>query len=207
MKFPRGRKFLYLILFIAVAICSMVVANLCFGSRLPKNIEQKAEELYAYCQERGYNTQIGILVDYSLYSGRNRYFVWDFAKGEAVVSSVSPLGCGKGRSYGRGKFSNDPGSQCTSLGHYKIGKERQMNSLNRKCFELDGLDSSNSNARSRLILLHPSSLPSISVYPLPIISAIPYSAGCITMPFSKYDETAKLLKSVGDKPVIMWVYN
>ena len=207
MKSPRGRKCLYLILIAAIVICAMVVVNLCFGSRLPKDIEQKAAELYAYCQERGYNTQIGILVDYSLYSGRNRYFVWDFAKGEAVVSSVSPMGCGKGRSYGRGKFSNEPGSRCISLGHYKIGKERQMYSLNRKCFELDGLDSSNSNARSRAILLHPSSLPSISVYPLPIISAIPYSAGCITMPFSKYDETAKHLKSVGNKPVIMWVYN
>ena len=207
MKSPRVRKYLYLILIAAIVICAMVVVNLCFGNRLPKDIEQKAAELYAYCQERGYNTQIGILVDYSLYSGRNRYFVWDFAKGEAVVSSVSPMGCGKGRSYGRNKFSNEPGSRCISLGHYKIGKERQMYSLNRKCFELDGLDSSNSNARSRSILLHPSSLPSISVYPLPIISAIPYSAGCITMPFSKYDETAKLLKSVGDKPVIMWVYN
>ena len=207
MKSPRGRKYLYLILIAAIVICAMVVVNLCFGNRLPKDIEQKAAELYAYCQERGYNTQIGILVDYSLYSGRNRYFVWDFAKGEAVVSSVSPMGCGKGRSYGRNKFSNEPGSRCISLGHYKIGKERQMYSLNRKCLELDGLDSSNSNARSRAILLHPSSLPSISVYPLPIISAIPYSAGCITMPFSKYDETAKLLKSVGDKPVIMWVYN
>ena len=207
MKSPRGRKYLYLILIAAIVICAMVVVNLCFGNRLPKDIEQKAAELYAYCQERGYNTQIGMLVDYSLYSGRNRYFVWDFAKGEAVVSSVSPMGCGKGRSYGRNKFSNEPGSRCISLGHYKIGKERQMYSLNRKCFELDGLDSSNSNARSRAILLHPSSLPSISVYPLPIISAIPYSAGCITMPFSKYDETAKHLKSVGDKPVIMWVYN
>ena len=207
MKSPRGRKYLYLILIAAIVICAMVVVNLCFGSRLPKDIEQKAAELYAYCQERGYNTQIGILVDYSLYSGRTRYFVWDFAKEEAVVSSVSPMGCGKGRSYGRNKFSNEPGSRCISLGHYKIGKERQMYSLNRKCFELDGLDSSNSNARSRAILLHPSSLPSISIYPLPIISAIPYSAGCITMPFSKYDETSRLLNSVGNKPVIMWVYN
>ena len=204
MKSIRKRLFAYIALAIAIAL---IAINLIFGYEYPKDIQQRANELYEYCMKNGYNTHIGILVDYGVHSGKNRYFVWDFAMRKAVVSSVCPQGKGRGQTYGKDVFSNQPGSNCSSLGHYSIGKERKMYTKNFNCFELDGLDASNSNARARSILLHPTYLFPISIYPLPINSAIPYSAGCVTIPPSKYKETAKFLRGAGDKPVIMWLYN
>ena len=204
MKRNSKRLFAYIALAIAIAL---IAINLIFGYEYPKDIQQRANELYAYCKKNGYNSHIGILVDYSVHSGKCRYFVWDFAKRKAVVSSVCPQGKGRGKTYGKDVFSNKPGSNCSSLGHYSIGKERKMYTMNFDCLELDGLDASNSNARARTILLHPTYLLPISVYPLPICSAIPYSSGCVTIPLSKYKETAKSLRGAGDKPVIMWVYN
>ena len=204
MKPRKKRSLAYIALAIAIALISI---NLIFGYGYPKDIKQRADELYAYCKKNGYNTHIGIIVDYGVHSGKCRYFVWDFAKRKAVVSSVCPQGKGRDKTYGKDVFSNKPGSKCSSLGHYSIGKERKMYTMDFYCFELDGLDASNSNARARSILLHPTYLLPISVYPLPISSAIPYSSGCITIPPRKYKETAKFLRGAGDKPVIMWVYN
>lgn len=57
---------------------------------------------------------------------------------------------------GSGKgFSNKPGSHCSSLGHFNvIGRKRMSNGY--PALVLEGTDSTNSNARSRGILIHPS---------------------------------------------------
>lgn len=91
----------------------------------------------------------------------------------------------------KGEFSNVPDSNCSSLGHYKIGKERRMYNYPINAFELDGLDKTNSNARARAILIHP--------------SIGPRSLGCITMPFQNYKRMAKILHSQNGS-TIMWVY-
>jgi hypothetical protein len=58
-------------------------------------------------------------------------------------------------------------------------------------FELDGLDKTNSNARARAILIHP--------------SIGPRSLGCVTMPFLNYKRMAKILRFQNGN-TIMWVY-
>ena len=93
----------------------------------PVDIKSKAAELEAYCITKGYNADYGILVDYERNSLQKRLFVYDFNNDKVVMSS---------------------------LGHYRIGRERRMYNRPIMAFELDGLDRTNSNARPRGILIH-----------------------------------------------------
>ena len=66
-------------------------------------------------------------------------------------------GNGKGNTASKPKFSNVIGSNCSSLGLYKITSKDNMHSWpGAPCFRMVGLDSTNSNAIARGILIHPS---------------------------------------------------
>ena len=76
-----------------------------------------------YCDRRGYSTDYYILVDFSIPSGKKRFFIYDLQRGKRVMSSYCMHGSGKGNTAAQPKFSNNPGSGCTSLGRYvMIGK-------------------------------------------------------------------------------------
>lgn len=201
----------------SILVCAIIIFRL-IGNKLPDDIETKAQELKEYCEKRGYNTDIGVLVDYSAHSGCNRYVVWDFKAKKALVKSICAQGCGKGKNRGKNLFSNEIGSLCSSLGHYKIGYERTMNSKKgRPAFTLIGLDATNSNAVVRGILLHPSHMPSFPIFPFSIPSKVyrimgrpvirPSSEGCVTIPFEKYEETKSIITENREKPIILWVYS
>lgn len=203
-------------LLLCLTIVVLVISNSC-SRQLPDNIEEKAAELKAYCKKRGYSTELGILVDYSRHSGRPRFYVWDFEQGKVVIESLCAQGCGKDETAGKNMFSNEVGSLCSSLGHYKIGRERAMKKpRGRMAFTLVGLDKTNSNAVVRGILLHAVTLPTFAIYPLGIPSrrisvlgrtvVYPYSEGCVTIPFDHYNEVAEKIHR-SSKPIILWVYN
>ena len=118
------KRFLLLISLTVVLLCAIAIFSI-IGNRLPDNIETKAQELKEYCVKNNYNTNIGILVDYSVHSGRTRFIVWDFKNNKALLKSICAQGCGTGENQGKNVFSNEIGSLCSSLGHYKIGKERK----------------------------------------------------------------------------------
>ncbi len=205
------------VLIIVSALITAIILFNFIGNKLPGDVEARAQELKEYCIKKGYNTKIGILVDYSVHSGCCRYVVWDFKTNKALVQSICAQGCGKGKSRGKGLFSNEIGSLCSSLGHYKIGNERTMNTIKgRPAFNLTGLDATNSNAEVRGILLHPAHLPSFPIFPFHIPSKVyrfmgktllrPSSEGCVAIPFARYRETKEILNANKDKPVILWVY-
>ena len=119
----------------------------------PVDIKSKAAELEAYCKTKGYNADYGILVDYERNSLQKRLFVYDFNNDKVVMSS---------------------------LGHYRIGRERRMYNRPIMAFELDGLDRTNSNARPRGILIH--------------TGVGPLSWGCISLPFTRYAQLSGILE-------------
>jgi hypothetical protein len=56
--------------------------------------------------------------------------------------------------YKKAKFDNRDDSHCSSLGKFKVGK-RDYSSWGIKVkYWLDGLEDTNSNARSRVVVLH-----------------------------------------------------
>ena len=157
----------------------------------PLDIKDKADTLNSYCQEQGYNTDYGLLVDLGRFSLQKRLYVYDFNKNKVVMKSLSGHGSGGDSTILRADFSNAHGSHCSSLGHYKIGRHRYM--YNRKgvpAFELVGLDKTNSNALNRGILIHP--------------AVGPLSWGCVTLPVARYHQLSEFLKT--QRNVIMWVY-
>lgn len=178
----------------SIIFCSLLIitGGVCIISNsTPADLDVKVLELKSYCRSRGYNTDYGILVDYSRYSFQQRFYVVDLNTGEIIMRSVCGHGRGGKSNILRGEFSNISGSHCSSLGHYKIGRERKMYNYPVNAFGLDGLDETNSNARARAILIHP--------------SFGPRSLGCVTLPFHRYKRLAKMLH-LQCASVVMWVY-
>lgn len=192
MKRFSFKSFLKHSALVIVAMCSVLVVALLICNLCPVRIEEKAKELKAYCIRYGYNTDYGILADYSRFSLQRRFYVYDFKQEKIIMRSLSGHGKGGNSTIFNADFSNQNGSNCSSIGHYKLGRQRHMyNKPIVPAIELTGLDKTNSNALSRGILIHP--------------SAIPLSLGCITLPLNKYLQLADFLNSK-PKNIIMWVY-
>lgn len=54
------------------------------------------------------------------------------------------------------RFSNEANSLATSLGRYKVAESYFSDKWESTAYRLDGLDPTNSNARNRAVVLHPS---------------------------------------------------
>ena len=184
-------KLLKIITTASVATAAIIGVAFLLCNLRPVDLQGKADALKSYCQECGYNTDYGILVDFSRFSLQKRLYVYDFNKNKVVMTSLSGHGSGGNSTILRPDFSNAHGSHCSSLGHYKIGRHRHM--YNRPAvpaFELEGLDKTNSNALPRGILIHP--------------SVGPLSWGCVTLPVVRYHQLSEFLKT--QRNMIMWVY-
>ena len=115
-------------------------------------LEQKAKAAKTYVQQKGFNDNICFLIDMSLASGQNRFFIYDLKKDS--VTESGPVAHGNCFEYwleGR-RYSNVVGSGCTSLGRYKIGSS-YIGKFGYS-YKLHGLDTSNNNAFERTVVLH-----------------------------------------------------
>ncbi len=118
--------------------------------RMAKNID----EVYHYIlTEKKYNEEIGFFVNMKIPSGKNRFFIYSFNEkkmlDQGLVAHGSGSETGKKDSL---KFSNEMGSLCTSLGKYSIGYS--YIGQYGKAYKLYGLDSTNSRAFARSVVLH-----------------------------------------------------
>lgn len=142
------------------------------------------EQLKDYCYKEKLSENYAIVVDFNKPSGRHRFFVCDLKNQTIIASSLCAHGAGKGSSKKEPVFSNEMGSNCSSLGHYKIIGKHRMSTSGLPSFKLIGLDNSNSNAERRGILIHSAKLISLfrwGIYPfyLPIDKRI--SSGCFAV--------------------------
>lgn len=157
-------------------------------------------EIIEYCKKNNLCESYCILIDYSIYSGKDRLFIVDLNNNEILYSTLCAHGIGKDFDcIIKPKFSNEVGSNLSSLGHFKLGISRKTSQYNLNAIELHGLDSTNSNAYARGILIH-DGLPNIKIVGLP---CLPLSQGCFTVT----DETFKVisnLKNDANKPVLLY---
>lgn len=137
-----------------------------FGSPNPNNkiemlsnteierFNNQVTEVKALINANGaYNTKIAFLVDMRIKSGKNRFFVYDLVNDKILDQGLVANGSGSETAVrGDLKFSNEPNSNCTSLGNYTIGKSYK--GMFGKSYKLSGLDPTNSNALKRAIVLH-----------------------------------------------------
>ncbi len=140
-------------------------------------IHSKALDLEKYCAQNHFNTSYCFLVDMSIPSGKKRFMVYDFKNHRVAMAGLVTHGSGSKSWVGSEmKFSNVPGSSCTSLGKYKIGKHY----VGRfgLAYKLYGLDNTNSKAFERFVVLHAHScVPANEVYPFGICASL----GCPTV--------------------------
>ena len=117
-----------------------------------KSIEERASRALAFAQRHNMNEHYALFVDYSIPSGKPRLFVWDFKKGRVVASTYVMHGPGGGSTEKKPRFSNRPGSKCSSLGRFLVTKEH--GNRNRRGFRLKGLDMDNQSAYVRGLMIH-----------------------------------------------------
>lgn len=173
-----------------------------------QKIKQKAKEAFQFCTSKKYNTQLCILIDMNIHSGKNRFFVWDFTKDTIIYSALVSHGCyiyGWSRDHSKENpvFSNDNDSHCTSLGKYKIG-ERGVSQWGIKVkYLLHGLEKTNSNAAKREVVLHSwDAISAVEVYP----DGTPEGWGCPAVSNACMKNIDQWLK-VSNKPILLWIFN
>ncbi len=172
----------------------------------PVNQPSKSRIIEAknYVKKNGLDTAKCIFIDMKVHSGRNRLFVYDFQKQSVIKSALCAHGSGKGNMDGKiAQFSNVPESHCSSIGKYKIGKRGWSNWGVHFNYKLHGLESTNSNAYDRFIVLHAYEyVDDAEIYPEYLVT----SWGCPMVSNNTLLYLDKVLKST-QKPVLMWIYN
>ncbi|RYY69795.1 MAG: hypothetical protein EOO13_08495 [Chitinophagaceae bacterium] len=166
-------------------------------------LKQQGQSIAAYAKANNYNAERVFLMDMTLPSGKNRFFVYNILKDEVEAASLVTHGFGSNKYENDDplEFSNVPDSKKTSLGRYKIGKSYfgQFG----LAYKLYGLDSTNDKAFARDIVLHSHKrVPEKETFPNYII----VSSGCPTVSpafLTKLDNYIKQSK----KPILLWVYN
>lgn len=160
---------------------------------LRSRVAERVCMLRAFCRTNGYNSRIAILVDWSRHSGRNRLVVWDFERGKALMCCPVSHGSGSQRSHVRtanAHFSNEDGSHLSSLGRALVAERYE--GRYGVAYRLEGLDESNSNLRSRCVVLHGwEHTTSYPIWPLPTVG----SFGCPVLSRKRMAQLDEILKN------------
>jgi hypothetical protein len=153
-----------------------------------------------YIASHDFNTTYCFLVDMRLPSGENRFFVYNLKKDSVEMAGLVTHGSGINNTSENPIFSNTPNSNCTSLGKYKIG--RPYYGKFGLAYKLYGLESTNSKAFDRFVVLHSHAcVPNDEVTP----ELICESWGCPTVA-PDFLTHLKPIIDVSSKPVMLWIY-
>ena len=153
-----------------------------------------------YVSGKEYNSDVVFLVDMKIASGKNRFFIYDIQNKSVLAASLVTHGrCNNTWLNGR-QYSNVLGSGCTSLGKYKIGKPYYGRF--GLAYKLHGLESTNSNAFNRYVVLHAHEcVPEKELDPYPLCQ----SDGCPTVSPGFLKKLQKIIDQSG-KPVLLWIF-
>ena len=166
---------------------------------LATRLKSKSTSLKKFAQQNNYNTSICFLVDMHLPSGKKRFFVYDMQQDSILLSGLMAHGnCNKGF-LTDAQFSNTPDCGCSSLGKYSIGYKYKGKFGD--AFKLYGLDSSNSNAFNRYIVLHGYSEVPDKESDEPICNSL----GCPMVSHLFFTELDKQIIKA-KKPILLWMY-
>ena len=153
-----------------------------------------------YAIQNELSTEYCFLVDMSLPSGRNRFFIYDLKKNTIINSGLVSHGSCNETFLARPRFSNATSSGCSSLGKYKVGEFYK--GKYGKSFRLYGLDDCNSNAYKRAVVIHGyDCVPDKEIYPRVLCN----SFGCVMVSYNFFDKISRMISKT-DKPIVLWIY-
>ena len=160
----------------------------------------RAREVFNYANQKGYSTQYCFLIDMSLPSGWDRFFIYDLEKRSVAYSGLVAHGSCNERFISQARFSNTNNSGCSSLGRYKVGAFYRGNY--GKSYRLHGLDNSNSNAYQRAVVMHAyDCVPDEEIYPRVLCNSL----GCPMVSYNFFDQLSRIIKH-SEKPILLWIY-
>ncbi len=164
-------------------------------------LQYRSKLLKEYAVKSGYNSTICFIADMRLYSGHNRFFVYQMDKDSIILQGLVAHGRCNERWLEDRKYGNDIGCGCSALGKYKIGEPYKGRF--GLAYKLYGLDSSNNNAFKRSIVLHAHEcIPNTEVYPDPICQ----SDGCPTVAPQFLQKLSKII-DVSEKPILLLLFD
>ena len=153
-----------------------------------------------YAIQNGMSTEYCFLVDMSLPSGRNRFFVYDLTKNSIINTGLVSHGSCNETFLARPKFSNESKSGCSSLGKFKVGEF--YTGKYGKSFRLYGLDNCNSNAYKRAVVIHGyDCVPDEEIYPRVLCNSL----GCVMVSYNFFDDLSRIIRK-SEKPIVLWIY-
>lgn len=126
-----------------------------YSSRMvvSQRVYEQAKKYYDQYWSTFDNTRYAVVIDMALHSGKKRFLLLDLKTGQYEVHNTSHGSGSDTNNDGYAEsFSNVSGSKKTSLGAYKT--RFTYNGSNGRSLRLEGLSSTNSNALSRLIVVH-----------------------------------------------------
>jgi hypothetical protein len=166
-----------------------------------RRLDQHLAVLRPFAIAHGYNTKIVFLVDMGPPSGKYRFFVADLEKDSLLLAGLVAHGSGNHTFAVAPSFSNTDGSGCTSLGRYRIGAPYTGHF--GRAYKLYGLDSSNSQAFRRNIVLHSFSyVPEAETDPYPICNSL----GC-PMVSPGFLQQLEPLIDHSPHPILLWIFH
>lgn len=153
-----------------------------------------------YASQNGYSTEYFFMVDMGIFSGKKRFFVYDVKKDSIALAGLVAHGNCNEHFLEQAKFSNAPNCGCSSLGRYKVGSSYKGEF--GKSYRLYGLDSTNSNAFKRAIVLHGfRPVPDDEIYPRELCN----SFGCPMVSESFLNKLSAIIDK-SKKPILLWIY-
>jgi hypothetical protein len=164
-------------------------------------LQEKAAGSKAFLKQKGFSTQYIFLIDMALHSGKARFFIYNLQTDAILISGLVSHGSCNTIFLAQPKFSNTPECGCSSLGRYKIGSAYEGRF--GKAFKLIGLDSTNSNAYKRSVVLHGyDCVPDGEANPYPICNSL----GCPMVSY-RFLKAATNIIERSKKPILLWSIN
>lgn len=164
-------------------------------------LKSKAAFVQAFARSKKLSTHYCFLLDLSQPSGKNRFFIYDLVADTIIASGLVAHGSCNTNYLQEASFSNTPGCGCSSIGRYKTGGKYKGRF--GTAYKLIGLDSSNSNAFKRNVVLHAyRGVPASETYPQPICNSL----GCPMVSYQFLTKVASVIDA-SPKPLLLWIFN
>ena len=164
-----------------------------------KRLQAKATTIKPYLKNNKYNINVCFLIDMQMPSNKKRFFVFDLKADTILYKGLVAHGSCNTSFLENVRFNNTPDCGCSAMGKYKVGNKYKGQFGN--AYKLYGLDSSNSNAFDRFIVLHSYRC----VGDEETNSSICNSLGC---PMVSPKFLDKLYKEIdkSKQPIMLWVF-
>jgi hypothetical protein len=171
-----------------------------------RNYDAIHEEAKKFVKENDFDESFYYLIDMSIHSGKNRFFIIDLNDNKITYSNLVTHGsCDQLETnetkWEKAKFSYKINSHCSMKGKFKIGaRDYSSWGINVK-YWLHGLEKTNHSAVDRVVVLHSwSAVSNDEIHP----KYSPLSWGCPAVSNEFMKKIDKQLKN-SKKPVLLWI--